>query len=215
MLTRELEDRLQLIADTLQPSIMCASPSSAPASSKRWTGPRPLWKRAAGFRICRMTCALISCKVNHRDLPFAEHQLLYAERTLLRKTKVYLGDGTSFLTGTSLNPIKAQCSGRIVFSHRSFLVNTRCIASIEAVTGHSRTSYAITLIHSADPLTTASASCRCNRSRTVRYEDQRMAFLPDSGPAGSGTIGTGRPLPSFPHSGCGSFQVKESSRRFS
>ncbi|MGF7034775.1 DNA-binding LytR/AlgR family response regulator [Paenibacillus mucilaginosus] len=88
----------------------------------------------------------ITCKVRYRDLQFAEPQLLYAERTMLRKTKVVLSDGTHFLTSTPLHDIQAQCSERIVFSHRSYLVNTARIAAIETVPGGSRRNYEITLI---------------------------------------------------------------------
>ncbi|WP_240416710.1 LytR/AlgR family response regulator transcription factor [Paenibacillus periandrae] len=76
---------------------------------------------------------LILMKQKYRELQLKEDQIIFVEKcnTFRNRTNVYLTNGTIEETTTQLSEIKERCSEKIVYSHRSFLINLIHVAGIQ------------------------------------------------------------------------------------
>lgn len=76
----------------------------------------------------------IKLKQKYRALTVAEDQIVYVEKSksFRNKSVVCLADGKVEETNTSLKEIMDQCTDSLVMPHRSYLVNVKFIASVEA-----------------------------------------------------------------------------------
>lgn len=76
---------------------------------------------------------LITLTHNYREFTVSEDQIFLIEKTpsSRNRTTVYLVNGEMIETTNQLSEIKENCSGKIVYSHRSYLINMTHIRSIQ------------------------------------------------------------------------------------